>query len=244
MHNKKNVHGFLIHTVEKYAGCLGEVDNLSFDYLFQENLAYWETISKGTLKNQHCFREKIDTFLKSQADSLEEILFANTLAIASPTLRKLPILSTVHKNGKLDFEWPTELEMKEMLKKQMVKIVKIELWYYSEYNFLTGVRATLSNGEQSPIFKTTGEQNGPITLHIDQNKRVRTLAIRSHEDGVYGLKVTDKHKKDIVEWSGDVTQDWKEQEIPNGETITGIYGLNGYGGNGIQNFGFITLSYY
>ena len=44
------------------------------------------------------------------------ILFNNTLAIASPQLRKLPILSSMHKNGKIDFEWPTEPEMKEMLK--------------------------------------------------------------------------------------------------------------------------------
>ena len=45
--------------------------------------------------------------------------------------------------------------------------------------------------------------------------------------------MTDKNKKSIVDWSGDVTQDWTEQEIPNSENIIGIYGLNGYGGNGI-----------
>ena len=83
--------------------------------------------------------------------------------------------------------------MKEMLKKEMVKLVKIEIWYYSEYNFMTGVRATLSNGQQSPIFKTTGEQSGPAVLNIDANKRAKTLAIRSREDGVYGLKITDKY---------------------------------------------------
>ena len=92
-----------------------------------------------------------------------------------------------------------------MLKKQMVKISKIEIWYYSEYNFMTGVRATLSNGAQSPIFKTTGEVFGPVTLNLDQKRNAKSLAIRSREDGVYGLKVTDKHKKDIVDWSGDVT---------------------------------------
>ena len=125
----------------------------------------------------------------------------------------------------------------------MVKLTKIEIWYYSEYNFMTGIRATLSNGLQSPIFKTTGEQSGPLTLLIDQQNGVETLGVRSREDGVYGLKISDKHRQEIVDWSGDVTQDWKEQEIPNGENVAGIYGLNGYGGNGIQNFGFITLSY-
>ena len=85
---------------------------------------------------------------------------------------------------------------------------------------------------------------GPIELNLDPSKRAKTLAIRSREDGVYGLKITDKYNHEIIDWSGDVTQEWKEQEIPNGENVAGIYGLNGYGGNGIQNFGSITLSYF
>ena len=120
-----------------------------------------------------------------------------------------------------------------MLKTQMVKLAKLEIWYYSEYNFMTGIRVTLSNGEQSPIFKTAGEQCGPVVMNIDQTRRAKTLGIRSREDGVYGVQMIDKNKKRIVEWSGDVTQDWTEQEIPNCENIIGIYGLNGYGGNGI-----------
>ena len=206
---------------------------------------YWEAISKGTIRSQDRFRGKIDNFLKQQAEALEEILFANTLAIANPSLRKLPILSTSHKNGRYDFEWPTELNIKEMLKTQMIKLVKLEVWYYSEHNFMTGIRATLSNGLQSPIFKTCAdEQVGPVSLHISKHSRPRALGIRSREDGVYGIKVLDKHDDNIVDWSGDITQGWKKQEIPNGENIAGIYGLNGYGGNGIQNLGFITLAYY
>ena len=91
-----------------------------------------------------------------------------------------------------------------------MKITKVEIWYYSNYNFMTGVRVTLSNGRQSPIFKTTGEQNGPITLHADIKRTSSTLAIRSREDGVYGLKMEDKNKQEIVDWTGDQTQDWKE----------------------------------
>ena len=185
--------GFLIHTTEKYAGCLGEVNNPQFDTLFHEDIAYWETVSKGTMRNQNSLGKRIDTYLKQQSDLLEELLFANTLAISSPKLHKLPVLSTSHKNGKIDFEWPTEPMMKEMLEKQMVKISKIEIWYQSPYNFMTGVRATLSNGEQSPIFKTAGDDFGPVTLKLDQKRKEKTLAIRSREDGVYGLKVTDKH---------------------------------------------------
>ena len=56
--------------------------------------------------------------------------------------------------------------------------------------------------------------------------------------------MADKHGEDIVEWSGDFTQDWRELEVPPGENVVGIYGLNGYGGTGIQNIGFIITSYF
>ena len=126
----------------------------------------------------------------------------------------------------------------------MVKITKVEVWYYPGYNFMTGVRATLSNGRQSPIFKTiASETNEPAVLRFDQISRSKFIAVRSREDGVYGLKVSNKFRKESIEWCGDMTQKWIEQEIPNGEQIAGIYGLNGYGGKGIQNFGFITISY-
>lgn len=95
--------------------------------------------------------------------------------------------------------------MKEMLKTQMVKLSKLEIWYYQDYNFMTGIRATLSNGARSPIFRTAGEQSGPIVMHIEQTKRAKTLGIRSREDGVYGLRINDRHMKSIVDWSGDVT---------------------------------------
>ena len=89
------------------------------------------------------------------------------MSLSNATLNKLPILSRVHKGGRIDFEWPTEPELKQMLKTQMVKLAKLEIWYYSEYNFMTGIRVTLSNGEQSPIFKTAGEQCGPVVMNID-----------------------------------------------------------------------------
>ena len=126
----------------------------------------------------------------------------------------------------------------------MVRLTKIEIWYYSEHNFMTGVRVTLSNGQQSPLFQTKGEQNGPITLSIGQDKRPGRLAVRSRDDGVYGLKMSDQHGEDIVNWTGDLAQQWTEQIIPNNQNIVGVYGLNSFGGHGIQNFGFITLSYY
>ena len=91
-----------------------------------------------------------------------------------------------------------------------MKLAKIEIWYYSEYSFMTGIRVTLSNGRESPIFKTSGEQNGPITLQIDQKAKAKTLAVRSEEDGVYGVKISDKEEQELVHWTGDMHQDWKE----------------------------------
>ena len=51
IHDKKNVHGFLIHTAEKYHSCLGDIDNALLQSLLHEDLMYWEAISKGTMKN-------------------------------------------------------------------------------------------------------------------------------------------------------------------------------------------------
>ena len=58
------------------------------------------------------------------------------------------------------------------------------------------------------------------------------------------MKVFDSNGEDIAQWTGDISQGWNYQEIPAGENIAGIYGFNGYGGNGIQNFGFVTVEYY
>lgn len=93
----------------------------------------------------------------------------------------------------------------------MVRITKIEVWYYPGYKFMTGIRATLSNGCQSPVFQTTYEsQRGPYTIHLDKMDKAKSLAVRSRDDGVYGIKVCNKFRES-VEWSGDLTQDWIEQ---------------------------------
>ena len=118
----------------------------------------------------------------------------------------MPILSSKFKDGRIDFEYPTEADLKLNANKlELVKLTKIEIWYYSEHNFMTGVRVTLSNGQQSPIFKTTGELNGPIVLQLDTSIRAKTLAVRSKEDGVYGLKIDDIYEQELVNWSGDLS---------------------------------------
>ena len=240
--DRKNQKGFLIHNEEKYHNCLNEIDNDRLQSLITEDLMHWEAISRVHVRNQNVFKEQIDMFLKSHNEQLEEILFSHASAFAIPDLRKLPIASSIHKNGKIDFEWPTKSLLKEW--KVVVKIAKIEFWYYPGYKFLTGIRVTLSNGYHSPIFQTTADQQrGPFTLQLDQTDKVKYLAVRSREDGVYGLKFCNKYRETAAEWSGDLTQGWIEQKVPNGVDIVGVYGLNGYGGKGIQNLGFITASH-
>ena len=56
--------------------------------------------------------------------------------------------------------------------------------------------------------------------------RPKKVAIKSKDDGVYGLKISSTNDQEIVNWSGDSSQEWTEQEITNGENVVGIYGLN------------------
>ena len=65
------------------------------------------------MKYQKNLQDTIDKFMTEQSEKLQEILFANQqLAVQAPELRKLPILSRVHKNGKIDFEWPTPADLR------------------------------------------------------------------------------------------------------------------------------------
>ena len=130
IHERKNSSGFLIHNLENYHKCLGTIDNGLLQSYLHEDLEHWSTIAKGTQRTQSGFKDRIEAFLKSQAEQLEELLLANTLSIATPQMRRLPILSTQHKSGKIDFEWPTESDLTEMVKVQVVKITKVEIWYY------------------------------------------------------------------------------------------------------------------
>ena len=67
------------------------------------------------METQLDFKAKIDKFLIKQAQKLEEILFDEALNSMRPKIQKLPILSSKHKKGRIDFEWPTDEDAKEML---------------------------------------------------------------------------------------------------------------------------------
>ena len=77
IHDKQNQDGFLNHQLEKYMNCVGSVDADSLQILLQEDIIYWEAISKGAMKYQKNLQDTIDKFMTDQSEKLQEILFAN-----------------------------------------------------------------------------------------------------------------------------------------------------------------------
>ena len=57
--------------------CVGSVDADSLQILLQEDIIYWEAISKGAMKYQKNLQDTIDKFMTEQSEKLQEILFAN-----------------------------------------------------------------------------------------------------------------------------------------------------------------------
>ena len=78
----------------------------------------------------------------------------------------MPLLVEKSTLGRVDFQWPNDYHLLDMIKKEELRMKQIEVWYDSNHN-LSGVRVTLSNGEQSPYFKTEHAHQGPQILKID-----------------------------------------------------------------------------
>ena len=51
IYDKQNQDGFLNHKVEKYMNCVGSVDTDCLQSMLQEDLIYWDAISKGAMKH-------------------------------------------------------------------------------------------------------------------------------------------------------------------------------------------------
>ena len=64
--------------------------------------------------------------MKEQNEKLSHLL-NNIPKLETFDLRKLPILPKPHKQGVVDFEWPTMEMLKDV---QMPRLVKIEVWYF------------------------------------------------------------------------------------------------------------------
>ena len=92
-----------------------------------------------------------------------------------------------------------------MSKDKPIKIVQIQIWYRtfkSTSKYMTGIRVTLSNGEQSPYFKGTQRQTGPVTLSIDQKETPHQITMETSPWACTGFTVQDKQGKDLCKWIG------------------------------------------
>ena len=63
IHDKKNLSGFLNHSLDKYVSCVGGINCELLLSLFHEDLIYWEAMSKGAVKNQTAFKSTIENFM-------------------------------------------------------------------------------------------------------------------------------------------------------------------------------------
>ena len=103
----------MFHKKEDYTKCLGKVSLSQLMTMLDKDLMTWGSIAKGTEHSQLKFTNQIETFLKEQKKSLAKILGPTDFTYnPSAHLQKLPILSSKFNNGKIDFSWPSDAEMK------------------------------------------------------------------------------------------------------------------------------------
>ena len=87
-----------------------------------------------------------------------------------------------------------------MFKKEPIKVKSIEVWK-NKFNHLSGIRLTLSNGQQSPCFKSGPEQLGPTVVEVDQNCSQSTIKMLvSHH--VKGFEVLGADGGEVCAWRG------------------------------------------
>ena len=58
----------------------------------------------------------------------------------------------------------------------------------------------------------------------------------------FGVKISHKETNQVSIWESDWCT-WREQVVPVGESIIGVYGYTNPKNNYIANFGFITVDY-
>ena len=63
IYNKQNQDGFLNQQLEKYVNCVGSVDIDCLHGMLQEDLIYWDAISKGAMKHQKSLQDAIEKFM-------------------------------------------------------------------------------------------------------------------------------------------------------------------------------------
>ena len=77
---------------------------------------------------------------------------------------------------------------------------------------MTGIKATLSNGEKSPYFQANETQRGPYNMKINQDMKIIKISARTTSTP-YGIKFMYENRHELVEWSNEsryTTEHWTE----------------------------------
>jgi len=92
-------------------------------------------------------------FLNEQTKKLTELLNPVQFVTvqAGYVLHKLPVMGV--QGNKSDFEWPSKEEWDKMQGHENLSLKSLEIWHGDKgYYEISGLRATLSNGMQSPYY--------------------------------------------------------------------------------------------
>ena len=108
--------------------------------------------------------------------------------------------------------------------------------------YLAEIRATLTNGCHSNLFKKMGTKLLKRTsIDLGPDPKISKLAIKCY-NATSGIRFYDQNQKQVGCWE-ESDYKWHEQEIPDGHHVIGIYGRFIMNNNNIFNFGFITIKY-
>ena len=78
-------------------------------------------------------------------------------------------------------------------------------------------------------------------IDLGPEPNIRRLAIKSY-NATTGIKFFDGANLEVSRWEEEEYK-WKEQLVPEGESIIGVYGRFVKDNNCLFNFGFITVNY-
>ena len=108
---------------------------------------------------------------------------------------------------------------------------------------MNGIRITLTNGEQSPCFMASDCHN-VASIGFRQDLTAKKIAMVVGPNTCKAIRITDGYNQELFKWVGQEETAYREQAIPEGEELVGIYGSQDQvGWNNIMNFGFITANY-
>ena len=123
-------------------------------------------------------------------------------------LKSLPQLSDKSANGVIDFSWPSENELKNILIDEPIKMERIDIWSFKSdeegkknYTGMSGVQITLSDGTKSPLFLGIGNKQ-EIQETFEISNEVRKVFLKD-DIPTLGLRFMDNRKKKICEWVSD-----------------------------------------